>query len=59
MTSTLYFSGKPYGDDNNDIYSNDDYEDDDGGAGGAGGPDGGTHENVIHTIPRYELLGLF
>ena len=42
----LHFSGLPYGDDNNDIYSNDDYEDgNDSGRSGS--------ESVIHTIPQF------
>jgi hypothetical protein len=45
----ILVSGKPYGDDNNDVYANDDYEDADttqeGGANGA--------EHVIHVLPKF------
>jgi len=47
--SCIPVSGKPYGDDNNDVYANDDYEDADttqeGGANGA--------EHVIHVLPKF------
>ena len=35
----------PYGDDNNDIYSNDDYEDTE--------PSGGQREKQIYSVPQF------
>jgi len=47
-------SGKPYGDDNNDLYSNDEYEDaDEGGEGGGGGGDDNAEENAIAFLPKF------
>ncbi len=40
----------PYGDDNNDIYSNDDYEDDSQSSSASSGYNA---ETVIHTIPKF------
>ena len=45
---SFLFSGKPYGDDNNDLYSNDDYEDLDGGEGY------GEEEKVIVVLPKFK-----
>jgi len=42
----LLVGGKPYGDENNDLYANDDYEDVEAGA------DHG-HERVIHVLPKF------
>jgi len=44
----LSVKGKPYGDDNNDLYSNDDYEDLDGGDGY------GEEEKVIVVLPKFK-----
>jgi len=44
----LSVRGKPYGDDNNDLYSNDDYEDLDGGDGY------GEEEKVIVVLPKFK-----
>lgn len=42
--------GKPYGDDNNDIYSNDEYED-------VTTDENGGEERVIHTLPKFQTTG--
>ena len=44
----------PYGDDNNDIYSNDDYED---VASSANGDSMQGSEQVIHTLPKFVTTG--
>ena len=41
-------SGKPYGDDNNDLYANDDYEEVENADQGTNGP-----EHVIHVLPKF------
>ena len=53
-TMNQSFSGLPYGDDNNDIYSNDDYEDVASTSTGREAEDG---EEVIHTLPHFETAG--
>ena len=53
-TMNQSFSGLPYGDDNNDIYSNDDYEDVASTSTGREAEDG---EEVIHTLPHFEVAG--
>ena len=42
----MRISALPYGDDNNDIYSNDDYEDDSEAAGGQ-------KESQIYSVPQF------
>ena len=50
----MYITGLPYGDDNNDIYSNDDYED----VAQSGNGDSMTGgEQVIHTLPHFITTG--
>jgi hypothetical protein len=44
--------GKPYGDDNNDLYNNDDYTDPDGN-GGHQQDDSRTDESVIYKLPKF------
>lgn len=44
--------GKPYGDDNNDLYNNDDYTDPDGN-GGQQQDDSRTDESVIYKLPKF------
>ncbi len=50
---TFLFTGLPYGDDNNDIYSNDDYED----VGSATANDDADRERVIHELPHFTTTG--
>ena len=45
---SICVSGKPYGDDNNDLYSNVEYEDVDGGE------DVNEEENVIMVLPKFQ-----
>ena len=53
-TMNQSFSGLPYGDDNNDIYSNDDYED---VASTSTGRELEGAESVIHTLPHFVSTG--
>lgn len=53
VSFALCVNGKPYGDDNNDLYSNDDYEDADDGAGESIGDGTSDEENVIMVLPKF------
>jgi hypothetical protein len=45
-------SGKPYGDDNNDLYANDDYEELETSDAASTSSNGGA-EHVIHVLPKF------
>ena len=48
------FSGKPYGDDNNDLYNNEDYTDPDGlGEHGGQQDENRPDESVIYKLPKF------
>ena len=49
------FAALPYGDDNNDIYSNDDYED--AASASNGGNMGADNEAVITKLPHFVTTG--
>lgn len=54
--SVISVPALPYGDDNNDIYSNDDYEDV-AASSASGGEAGDGGEQVIHTLPQFKTAG--
>ena len=49
---TFSVSGKPYGDDNNDLYANDEYEDVES-TDQASTSNGAAAEHVIHVLPKF------